>query len=190
MRTLKTLAAFGVLLLIASSANAGIIFTLHAATPDDGDPDINVELDIELTGGTTLGTMGLDWLYGANVPVGPAPAINVLAGCPVAANQMGCAFDNTDFIGAAGGNTIGDNWTWDGATANPGPFEGIGLFTLAAGSTGQVTVGNFEIFDTNFATITDITVIPYNIVPIPEPGTVALLGLGLAGLGLAGRRKA
>ena len=27
-------------------------------------------------------------------------------------------------------------------------------------------------------------------VPVPEPGTALLMGLGLAGLGLAGRRKA
>jgi hypothetical protein len=55
-----------------------------------------------------------------------------------------------------------------------------------------VSVGGFQIDAVNFATFTDAvkTKIGREITQTPEPGTLALLGLGLLGLGMTRRRKA
>jgi len=191
MRTLKTLAAFGALLLIASSANASITFTLHAATPDDGDGDINVEFDMFLSEGQTVSVLDLSWQYTNAIAVGPGP--NGIA-CGTG-NQSACAIAGMTFTGAQGGNDQGSHWLWDGAPNAVGgvggtTFQEMALFTVNPTGAGEVRVGLFEIFDASFNPVTDITVIPYTFVPIPEPSTVALLGLGFVALGFASRRNA
>ena len=183
MRTFKTLAVFGALLLAASTANASIIFTLHAQSPDDGDPDTNVQVDMFLSEGQTVSVMGFNWLFSNGTPVGPGP---VGVACGTQPNS-GCDFPGMEFVGSQLNNPSGQ-WIWNGipyAVGGPGgtTFTDIGLFTLTGVSPGTVfSVGEFEIFDTSFETITDITVYP-----IPEPTTAALLGLGLAALGMVGR---
>src|SRR4029453_12133965 len=146
MRTLKLLSFVAVALLIAASANAGIILTVRFADNGDVDPDYEFEVDIRLvnqdgTGG--VGTAGINilqfsWDY-TGTPVGPGP---VGQPCNSSAPQSGCDWGSPDtmvFLGSQGSNANGVVWLWsadsDGPSSANATFTDIALFTLAAGST-------------------------------------------------------
>jgi len=88
-------------------------------------------------------------------------------------NNHDGGFDATDKI------TI-DGSEYNAMTGYTGDANGIGSFSVAANTAFSVAYFNEEFY---------ISGIEVNRVSVPEPGTLALLGLGLAGLGLARRRK-
>lgn len=61
----------------------------------------------------------------------------------------------------------------------------VGPATLSFATSSQT--GGIQYYD---FLIDDVVVTARSVSPVPEPGTLALLGLGLAGLGLSRRRKA
>jgi hypothetical protein len=203
MRTLKTLAAFGALLLVASGANASLTFTVSAAAPD-ADTAQEIDLTLTVTGGTGLDmqVMQFDWLLnGAAIPLSavelPAggaptgPAVLTAAACPTGStNQFLCSFGGGSGIGSAGSNDQGNDWAWSFAVP-PGVADGVyslGRFTFAALAGGNVSIGDCLILTPASVTIpcgSNQTALN----PIPEPTTAALIGLGLFGLVMGGRRR-
>jgi hypothetical protein len=107
----------------------------------------------------------------------------------------------------AGGSTISSNF-WGGSCVWPDPsnpqpglpfFQFTGGYQLLPGvngilpdSGGSFSYG-YSLYDPNAIGQDEYSVLNFDTAPpaaVPEPGTLALLGLGLAGFGLSRRRKA
>jgi len=183
----RTLIAIGLVLGLASASHAvSVSVSADQAVYTVGDT-ITLTVNVDAVGATDTAIFGqllynplmsfassaqvglvsfggfVNWAVGVLTNgVGFADAFNQIGGLsPIPVDApAGFAIATLTFTAAAPG-TVNVNWE---TTIGPNTFDFFGL-----------TNGNGTSF---------------NIVPIPEPTTAALLGLGLFGLAMAGRRRA
>jgi hypothetical protein len=150
----------------------------------------NVHLNVSASGIGDLFVVYYD-INLANDGTGPYNAGTGLPWDATAGGALGTGA-TMDWMACAGDSYAGCAWYNDGtfgfAGLNYGTLGAMAGFGDLSGLTDQATAYGTAIFAHLHHTANDTSSMDLSL-NIPEPGTLALLGLGLAGLGFVGRRK-
>jgi hypothetical protein len=172
---LKLFSVLAGILLLATSAHASIIYKFDFTGLTGVTGGTGGDFSITLTYSDYVTTTGM-------APAPGAPFATSL-GYPVAyagtnnSGQWGFDDDTSSSISDSGFSFGGESFLFLPSPGHPGYFTAPGIF---AGS----VLGNAPFAFSGSATL---TIIDTSV--IPEPATLALLGLGLAGLGFARRKR-
>lgn len=142
--------------------------------------ETNSPPESDIMGDTTMGS--LDTWFAFNVGTDLSPwignmfTVDHFGWATAGTTQFATYYRNpnrTPGLGISAADLVGNLWTPDVSWSTPGTFASLGM-----------TVGDYTITDSR--TNESISI---QIRSVPEPGTIALLGLGLAGLGASRRRR-
>lgn len=93
----------------------------------------------------------------------------------------------TSFVNPMGLDSLDFEQTYSYAP-QPGDFGSASLYISAFGLTTQIYGTNYFTL-ANGATFSDVSLNPTIVAPVPEPGSLALLGIGIAGLASCSRKR-
>jgi hypothetical protein len=170
----------------AYSANAAVIVTL---TPTGGGTAVNISGSGTTTGaiGTWIGEDGFQGTTNAgnylNAPSTPtAFALTPALSLTGTSSILSLLLDDD--------NTPGDDFgLFLDVGIDAGTVFSLNAYATIAHAFSNFNLGTYAISGPGTTELGGVTLVIRN-ASVPEPGTLALLGLGLAGLGLSRRRKA